>query len=191
MKMKKIKTNIATLAIRDASRNFGGQEPLIIKLSVAEAMDFVGNFSSFEEMKQKYGADRLLKREEEYEGYAAVYYNEYRQDVVFMEGFLKKLPSGYGNSNEYAILRHSKDATLSGVFLYVWTFRGCTFAQWAEELKKVNLLPQSTTSHLLDAALKDKLVNALLGNYALELTDEEFTVLKSYLGEYYRRFFLE
>ncbi len=189
--MKKIKINIAALAIRDASRNFGGQEPLIIKLSLAEAMDFAGNFSSFEEMKQKYGADRLLKKEEEYKGYAAVYYNEYRQDVVFMEGFLKKLPSGYGDGNEYAILRHGKEATLSGVFLYVWTFRGCTFAQWAEELKKVNRLPQSTTSHLLDATLKDKLVNALLGNYALELTDEEFTVLKSYLGEYYRRFSLE
>lgn len=189
--MKKIKINIAALAIRDASRNFGGQEPLIIKLSLAEAMDFAGNFSSFEEMKQKYGTDRLLKKEEEYKGYAAVYYNEYRQDVVFMEGFLKKLPSGYGDGNEYAILRRSKDATLSGVFLYVWTFRGCTFAQWAEELKKVNRLPQSTTSHLLDATLKDKLVNALLGNYALELTDEEFTVLKSYLGEYYKRFFLE
>ena len=51
--MKKIKINIAALAIRDASRNFGGQEPLLIKLSLAEAMDFAGNFSSFEEMISK------------------------------------------------------------------------------------------------------------------------------------------
>jgi hypothetical protein len=200
-----LKMHVENLKFRKASLVLG-KSLKIVKLTPEQAVEFKGGVNSFTELLQKYGNRNILHEYEHYEGYVAVYYSDWKIDVVYMNGCLEKF-------NDMASLiwaqSHIREAAQAGayyritspmfnnvryksegIFQLVWNFNFCNFEAWAKELQRDNRLEANIDPWDIDASLKEKLQKALVSEKKkLELTDEEYLVLWSYAPDYYKQFF--
>lgn len=196
--MKKIKINLPALAFRDASLDFG-QSLQAVKLSCKEAMTFKGEFTSFEQMLAHYGGDKnKLQIGEVYKGYIAVYYGSCKQNIVYLDGMLRKMHYrcilSVGQNRHYMVLKPCFNGLRSGSFKQVWNFQTCDFGKLAADLQQSNQLVDDFNPQQLDASLKQKIANSICGilNKPAVLTDDEYFVLRTYLGkEYLKKFVME
>lgn len=179
------------LQIRRASLILG-QELKAIKITTEQGHAFK-TLTSFEEMLAKYGYINRLKEGEPYQGYIAIDYGG-RQEVVYLKGHLSK--ASYSHSFDHTIRKACAEGRLwqvttgdncTGVFNYVWTFRYCQFNRVIDELKDQGKL----CGELSSEELQDKIVDALCKNQYLEFTSDEELVLRCYLGDYFKKFFVE
>ncbi len=204
--MKNLKITSSSLEIRVAQMPVTS-EFKAVKLSYEQAMSFDHLATSFDELVACYGVSSQLKPNEHYEGYIAVPYPWGRVDVICLGGAIQKINPNEAkycwNTNEAQLIREGKcwhvqwqnsdGSTCPGKFNYVWTFKGCRFAQTITDLQKKGYLPSDMDADATDKLLKDKLVSALCGNKIVKVSDNEDLILKVYLGEYsyYKSFFSE
>lgn len=201
--MEKFKINVSALEIREASLILG-KEPRIVKLSFEQAMAFCCHFSSFEEMLEAYGAKNRLPLDEYYDGYVAVYYSSYRQEVIHMNGMLRRcmysgamlmwapyeIKEAATKGGLYEVLYPLDNGKfIPGLFNYVWTFNDCRFEQWAVYLQKEKLLSEIVNPYEVEVSLKRKLTQLLVNEEPLECDPIENLVLFSYAPDYFSRFF--
>lgn len=198
--MKKLKLFPNKLEIRDKSLALGN-ELRIIKVSFEEAMRFV-NIEDWNTLIKKYGAKNILKEREYYDGYVVVY-EQHITSVVRMNGYLEKESNTAGiidnsliekieQGKYYRIVYPCKDGGKAiGRFKYVWTFMDCSFASCARDSEFIKRALNGADENEIEARLKEKLVDGLLGNWVVSLSKEENIVLKGYLGCYYEKFFVE
>lgn len=203
--MKKIKVFSSALEIRPASTIFG-TEFQAVKLSFEQAMAFNSGFHSFEHMLRTYGKSKVLTLGEQYDGYVAVYYNEWQQDVIRLRGAVERfsetealnmMPSALRDAAlkqaAYKIVYHRADGTrVNGSALYVWTFGDCKFAELVHNLQMLGKISLSIWPDALEVSLKNKLFQALTSGEHVSITEDEELVLTSYLGKaYYMQFISE
>lgn len=203
--MKKIKVFSSALEIRPASTIFG-TEFQAVKLSFEQAMAFNSGFHSFEHMLGTYGKSKVLRLGEQYDGYVAVYYNKWQQDVIRLRGavvhfseseILNMMPSALRDAAlknaAYKIVYHRADGTrVNGSALYVWTFGDCKFAELVHNLQMLGKISLSIWPDALEVSLKNKLFQALTSGEHVSITEDEELVLTSYLGKaYYMQFISE
>ncbi len=201
--MEKFTINVSALEIRKADLILG-KEPRIVKLSFEQAMGFRCHFSSFEEMLEAYGAKNRLPLDEYYDGYVAVYYSSYRQEVVHVNGMLRRcmysgamlmwapyeIKEAATKGELYEVLYPLDNGEfISGLFNYVWTFNDCRFEQWAVYLQKEKLLSEIVNPYEIEVSLKRKLTQLLVNKEPLECDPIENLVLFSYAPDYFSRFF--
>lgn len=176
------------LAIREASMSFGNKFQAV-KLTFEQAMSFKEEFSSFEEMLEFYGPQNRLGLGEYYDGYIAVYYDGWKyHSVVRMRGVVFRI-----NERQCMVFASENGGTCAGLFKYVWTFNGCRFADNLRDLRRLGnaeALQIKSDPDDLEKSLKEKLINALVKNIPVELTDEENFALQSYGPDYYSQFFV-
>ena len=195
----KLKVNENELTIRPASQVLGKQIRAI-KISKNSMAEFRSCFSSFENMCAKYGAENILKEGERYNGYLAVYYASWKQEVVKMMGSLKlATPADLLGSLNFAAINAAKKGEywLVDYFEYVWTFGDCRFQTHIEQLQKkpeellrLGLAPIQGDPKQVSEDLKKKLAESLKMSTYVDITSEEDTVLVTYLGVgYYGKFF--
>ncbi len=203
--MKKIKLFSSALETRPASTIFG-TEFQAVKLSFEQAMAFCSGFNSFDHMVEAYGSAKVLKLGEQYDGYVAVYYSKWQQDVIKLRGAVERfsdaealnlMPSALRDAAlkkaAYKIVYHCADGTrVQGSALYVWTFGDCKFAELVHSLQKQGKMSLSIWPDILDVSLKNKLFQALTTDEPVSITEDEELVLTSYLGKaYYMQFISE
>lgn len=197
--MKKLKVMVSHLEIHDASLVLG-QTIQAVKLSFEQAMNFRDRFKSFEEMRDFYGSDKVLKEGEPYNGYIAVR-NPFYTEIIAMNGFLEKktdaglwadyyTKSAVEQGHVYCCTYQYATGPGAGKFRYVWNFGDCRFADWANKLRKLGYLNGEEPEELSEA-LKEKLIKGAINDEICELTESEHHVLKTYLGTYYKDFFIE
>ena len=198
--MKKLKVMVSHLEIRDASLVLG-QSVQAVKLSLEQAMNFRDRFKSFEEMRDFYGSDKVLKEGEQYDGYIAVR-NSFCAEVVAMNGVLEKrndahlwqsnpdMKTAIEKGFAYFCTYYHEKGRCAGKFRYVWTFGDCRFDDWANKLRKLGYLNGEDPKELSET-LKEKLIKGAINDEICELTESEHHVLKTYLGTYYKDFFIE
>ena len=179
------------LQTRQASL-FIGPELKAVKLTTEQGHTFK-TLTSFEEILAKYGYINRLKEGEPYQGYIAIDYEGW-QEVVYLKGHLSK--ASYSHSFDHTIRKACAEGRLwqvttgdncAGVFNYVWTFRDCQFNRVIDELENQGKL----CSELSSKELQDKIIDALCKNQYLEFTADEELVLRCYLGDYFKKFFVE
>lgn len=201
--MNKILIDRTALEIGNADPILG-KEPKLVKVSFEDAANFESDFFTFEELLGKYGGpENRLQLCKPYDGYAIAYYNELRQNVVKINGYLKRVTRPLSvwldldilhaakNGAYYEVVTASNYGETKGTFSKIWTFRNCHFTGWITKLQigghlDINIQPQDW-----DTKLKDKLVKGLITNSPVDISNEEFLILKTYLGEYYQEFFAE
>ena len=167
-------------------------------------MAFCCHFSSFEEMLEAYGAKNRLPLDEYYDGYVAVYYSSYRQEVIHMNGMLRRcmysgamlmwapyeIKEAATKGELYEVLYPLDNGKfIPGLFNYVWTFNDCRFEQWAVYLQKEKLLSEIVNPYEVEVSLKRKLTQLLVNEEPLECDPIENLVLFSYAPDYFSRFF--
>lgn len=203
--MKKIKIYSSALETRPASTIFG-TEFQAVKLSFEQAMAFCSGFNSFDQIVEAYGSANVLKLGEQYDGYAAVYYSKWQQDVIRLRGAVERfsetealnlMPSALRDAAlkqaAYKIVYHRADGTrVNGSALYVWTFGDCKFAELVHNLQMLGKISLSIWPDALEVSLKNKLFQALTSGEHVSITEDEELVLTSYLGKaYYMQFISE
>ena len=211
--MKKLKISASALQIRIASLPVG-KDLKVIKLTRSEAFGFNDFFSSFDDLKKKYGAQKVLHEGEMYNGYVAIVYGSRSVDVVYMYGRLLRIDPSEAticyNYMRAEVIRQGKAWEITTedavpCFNYVWTFNNCRFdgeARRLQEVVKDRILKRNYSEADIDiimsmdpecvsTSLKYKLEKALLSSESIcELTESEDLLLRSYLGEeLYRKFF--
>lgn len=203
--MKKIKVFSSALEIRPASTIFG-TEFQAVKLSFEQAMAFNSGFHSFEHMLRTYGKSKVLTLGEQYDGYVAVYYNEWQQDVIRLRGavvpfseseILNMMPSALRdaalkNAAYKVVYNTAGGEQVQGAALYVWTFSGCNFARHIHALQTERKMSLSICPDVLDASIKNKIFQSLTADETVSITEDEDDVLLSYLGKpFYMKFIVE
>ena len=202
-RMEKFKINVSALETGKADLILG-KEPRIVKLSFEQAMGFRCHFSSFEEMLEAYGAKNRLPLDEYYDGYVAVYYSSYRQEVVHVNGMLRRcmysgamlmwapyeIKEAATKGGLYEVLYPLDNGEfISGLFNYVWTFNDCEFERLAAYLQKEKLLSEDINPKEIDVSLKRKLTQSLVDKKPLIVDYDECELLYTYLLDYFSSFF--
>lgn len=205
MFMKTLKIRVENLKYRKASLILG-KSLRVVKLTPIQAAGFDDTSISFDELLEKYGKENLLQEGEYYEGYVAVYYRDWKIDVVYMNGCLEKdndldsfiwaqshIREAVKTGAYYRInppMFNNVKCFGEGAFQLVWNFNFCNFDGWARDLRIAKRLGIDIIPSDIDASLKEKLQNALTSEEKkVELTDEEYLVLWSYAPDYFRDFF--
>lgn len=203
--MKKIKFFPSALEIRPASTIFG-TEFLAVKLSFEQAMAFTSGFISFDQMIEIYGTASILQLGEQYDGYAAVFYNSWKQSVIKLRGAVEHfteveainmMPSSLRdaalNNAAYKIVYRCADGKrVQGAALYVWTFGDCRFSELIHTLQKQGKMSSSLRPDAIEISLKRKIFQSLTTDEAISVTEDEDDVLLRYLGKnYYTQFIAE
>ena len=76
-----------------------------------------------------------------------------------------------------------------GIFQLVWNFNDCNFDGWVKDLQKRHYISSVVSSTVIDSVLKRKLQRALISSRkTLDLTEEEYLILKSYAPDYFKQF---
>ena len=188
MEIKIIESN---LAIREASTIFPNGWKAI-KITREQAMRFNRDDEviSFDELVEKYGSENIINEGEMYTGYV-VAYSPILNQLLFMCGMVKKAADAsdwifaqyatqqaFQNGTLYEVLYQQKDEKCSsGSLKYVWPFGSTLF-------EKVTTVEKAET-------LKAKLIKGAVSQDFFEITDEENTILRKYLGSsYYNKFFI-
>ena len=188
MEIKIIESN---LAIREASTIFPAGWKAI-KVTREQAMRFNRDDEviSFDELVEKYGSENIINEGEMYTGYV-VAYSPILNQLLFMCGMVKKAADAsdwifaqyatqqaFQNGTLYEVLYQQKDEKCSsGSLKYVWPFGSTLF-------EKVTTVEKAET-------LKAKLIKGAVSQDFFEITDEENTILRKYLGSsYYNKFFI-
>lgn len=188
MEIKIIESN---LAIREVSTIFPAGWKAI-KVTREQAMRFNRDDEviSFDELVEKYGSENIINEGEMYTGYV-VAYSPILNQLLFMCGMVKKATNSsdwifaryatqqaFQNGTLYEVLYQQKDEKCSsGSLKYVWPFGSTLF-------EKVTTVEKAET-------LKAKLIKGAVSQDFFEITDEENTILRKYLGStYYNKFFI-
>ena len=183
-----------------------GKDLKIFKLTSVQAAQFSGRNSCFSEMLARFGQENMLQEKERYTGYVAVYYSDIMCSVVYMNGHLEKYTDANGVLFAQLYIRNAVEAGTyyrivspmydnveydgEGIFQHVWNFNDCNFDGWVKDLQKRHHISSAVSSSAMDCVLKRKLQQALISSRkTLELTEEEYLVLKSYAPDYFRQFF--
>lgn len=198
----RIKVFPSALEIRPASTIFG-TEFKAVKLSFEQAMAFSSGFYSFDHMLETYGRANILQLGEQYDGYIAVYYSQWQQDVVKIRGVVERFselealnlqPSGLRDAAlkdaAYKIVYRCQDGKkVCGSALYVWTFGDCRFAELIHALQQQKKISVSIIPDAMEINLKRKLIQSLIADEVVEISEDENEVLLKYLGKaYYMQF---
>lgn len=203
----------SVLAFRRHSQILG-TEMKAVKISQPQALGFISRFTSFEDMLETYG-NQKLELGEFYTGYIAVYHGSYSQEVIYMKGKVRKY-SGHPSHLRDANLRLAAEKGTfyevvdpgnieetypnyragdvhyqrEGLFQFVWNFKECRFESHVRTMQSHGYLLEADAEQI-DKALKYKVLKGFATGKAFELTNDENVVLKSYLGKYYKTFFTE
>lgn len=172
--MKNFRINREHLNFCPASLRLG-REPKIVKLSMPQALYFKERFTSFEEMLQIYGANKQLKIGENYCGYAAVFNACWQQEVVFLDGELHPADK----DGCYTCL-NSADKNNTGTFMKVYDFNKCDYASWIGMLQLHGKLDNKLSPDDINAKIKEKLLDSIINDGILKLTDTEYFIIFSY-----------
>ena len=199
--MKKLYLSEASLMSSKDARLTLGPELQAVKISLAEMMDFKGNFNSFEEILAKYGSENRLKPGEQYRGYLAVCYAPWYQLPMWLCGSLKKagwedvrgklrseilLPVDKG---EYWVLSKYSFAdgrSYNGAFRQMKNFTEDNFCKHIVKLqsdqnpifdclREIN--PEEMSSNI-----KKRIFDGAVARAPFILTNEEYLVLEDYFG---------
>ena len=194
----KIKVFPSALEIRPASTIFG-TEFQAVKLSFRQAMAFSSGFYSFDHMLETYGRANILQIGEQYDGYIAVYYSQWQQDVIKIRGAVERFselealnlqPSDLREAAlkgaAYKIVYRCQDGKeVCGSALYVWTFGDCRFAELIHILQQQKRFTVSIIPDVMEVNLKRKLISSIIADDAVEISEDENEVLLKYLGNAY------
>ena len=188
------------MSSKDARLSLGA-ELQAVKISLAEMMDFKGNFNSFEDMLKKYGSKNRLQPGEQYRGYLAVCYAPWYQLPMWLCGSLKKakwedvrgelrseiiLPVDKG---EYWMLSKycfADGRSYNGAFLQMKNFAeddfGKHIAKIQNEKKSVFDSLKGINPEEMSENIKKRILDGAVARAPFILTDEEFLVLEDYFG---------
>lgn len=179
------------LQIRPADQKIG-KKLFAVKLTREEGIGFPFGMTC-EQMMNKYPH---LAENEQYEGYIAIAYGGQDRfiDVCYLSGAFVKAtePWKYIHSVQEAVkdgiyydvvYTTSEGEKITGAFQYFWAFNGCKFAKECRDMQKEGMFDDTVVdADKLDKSLKAKVVKAFIDNSPTELTEEEYRVLRRYLG---------
>ena len=171
--MKNLKINKAGLEMYDlqiVTENFR-----FIRLTDNEAfsISYEDLNSPFNDLVSKYGKDRLLKEGEKYVGYG-LYDRGYCTVLVKMNGAVERYLSYKGmdaslrECSRNGCLFIVTDGECSGSFKYVWELAATPWSR--------------LSSVEVEESLRKKICSAITSDCVIEVTDEEYKVLRRYLG---------
>ena len=180
------------LQIRPADQKIG-EKLFAVKLTREQAIAFPFGMTC-EQMMNKYPH---LEEGEQYDGYIAISYGgkDLFIDVCYLRGALVKVKT----TESWKYIHTLQDAVrdgiyydviyttprgekIAGAFQYFWAFNGCKFAKECQEMQKAGMLDGAINADELDKSLKDKVVKSIIDNAPAELTEDEYRVLRRYLG---------